>query len=157
MKQQIKKAAKVMGEGLLLVWQDVRNLWPALLVLVLYFLLGKFVLHSLCPSVILTGFPCPGCGMTRAMLSILRGDFASAWRFHPFSYVLLMWAAAFGIRRYILQKDVKILMKCLIVILIGMLVFYVYRMVRYFPGEPPMSYDESRRLYRLYRLWKGNV
>ena len=99
----------------------------------------------------------PGCGMTRAMLSILRGDFASAWRFHPFSYVLLMWAAAFGIRRYILQKDVKILMKCLIVILIGMLVFYVYRMVRYFPGEPPMSYDESSRLYRLYRLWKGNV
>lgn len=27
--------------------------------------------------------PCPGCGMTRAILSVLRFDFSSAFRFHP--------------------------------------------------------------------------
>lgn len=27
--------------------------------------------------------PCPGCGMTRAWLSLLRGDIAGAFAFHP--------------------------------------------------------------------------
>ncbi len=29
------------------------------------------------------GFVCPGCGMTRAILSALRLDFAAAFRYHP--------------------------------------------------------------------------
>lgn len=29
------------------------------------------------------GIPCPGCGMTRAMLSVLRFDLKAAFRFHP--------------------------------------------------------------------------
>ena len=78
-----------MGEGLLLVWQDVRNLWPVLLVLVLYFLLGKFVLHSLCPSVILTGFPCPGCGMTRAAWLLMHGHPIQSLQQNPFLFVIL--------------------------------------------------------------------
>lgn len=27
--------------------------------------------------------PCPGCGMTRAMLSVLRFDIVGAFRYHP--------------------------------------------------------------------------
>lgn len=34
-----------------------------------------------------TGVPCPGCGMTRAWLALLRGDVASAIAYHP-----LFWA-----------------------------------------------------------------
>lgn len=29
------------------------------------------------------GFVCPGCGMTRAILSVLRLDFVAAFRYHP--------------------------------------------------------------------------
>ena len=29
------------------------------------------------------GIPCPGCGMTRAMLAVLQLDFAAAFRYHP--------------------------------------------------------------------------
>lgn len=29
------------------------------------------------------GIPCPGCGMTRAYLSLLHLDFAAAFSFHP--------------------------------------------------------------------------
>lgn len=32
-----------------------------------------------------TGRDCPGCGMTRAFISIAHGDFAAAWRFNPAS------------------------------------------------------------------------
>lgn len=30
-----------------------------------------------------TGVPCPGCGMTRAWLALLRGDLAAALAYHP--------------------------------------------------------------------------
>lgn len=36
-----------------------------------------------CPVLWLTGVSCAGCGMTRAWLCVLRGDFARAFRFHP--------------------------------------------------------------------------
>ena len=36
-----------------------------------------------CPIKFLTGVSCPGCGMTRAVLSALRGDFKAAFYFHP--------------------------------------------------------------------------
>jgi hypothetical protein len=31
----------------------------------------------------LVGRPCPGCGLTRASLSALRGDWRGAFRWHP--------------------------------------------------------------------------
>ena len=36
-----------------------------------------------------TGMPCPGCGMTRACSAILQGEFSTAWRYHPFSFLLI--------------------------------------------------------------------
>lgn len=33
------------------------------------------------------GMPCPGCGMTRAWLALLRGDVAAAFAYHP-----MFWA-----------------------------------------------------------------
>lgn len=34
------------------------------------------------------GIPCPGCGLTRATLALLRGDVALAYHFHPLVFVL---------------------------------------------------------------------
>src|SRR4051812_14423957 len=42
----------------------------------------------LCPFALLTGQPCPGCGLTRATLALLRGDLGDAVRFHPLSVLL---------------------------------------------------------------------
>lgn len=39
-----------------------------------------------------SGLDCPGCGMTRAFISIARGDFAKAWNYNPaspFFYLLV--------------------------------------------------------------------
>jgi hypothetical protein len=38
-----------------------------------------------CPFAALTGLPCPGCGLTRAALAMLRGDLGAALSLHPLS------------------------------------------------------------------------
>jgi hypothetical protein len=42
----------------------------------------------LCPTALLFGIPCPGCGLTRATLALISGDIARALDFHPLVFVL---------------------------------------------------------------------
>lgn len=43
----------------------------------------------LCPVAGSLGAPCPGCGLTRATLALLHGDWQGALRFHPLVWLLL--------------------------------------------------------------------
>jgi hypothetical protein len=46
-----------------------------------------------CPFLKVTGLPCPGCGMTRSCLAMLRGNWAQVWRLNPFGPVFaVFWA-----------------------------------------------------------------
>ncbi len=55
---------------------------PAILAVVLFY--GFLHIMGIgCPIKYLTGVSCPGCGMTRAYLSLLRLDFAGAFYYHP--------------------------------------------------------------------------
>jgi hypothetical protein len=49
---------------------------------------------TLCPFRMVTGIPCPGCGMGHALFFALRGDFAGSFRSHPLGIPLLvLWTA----------------------------------------------------------------
>ena len=52
------------------------------------FAIGMAVEVPLCPSAALLGIPCPGCGLTRATLALVHGDFAAALRLHPLVPIL---------------------------------------------------------------------
>ncbi len=56
----------------------------AALPVVLYLIPLRWVLqgHPLCLFRNLLGRPCWGCGMTRALFSLLHGDFAAAWEYN---------------------------------------------------------------------------
>lgn len=41
-----------------------------------------------CPLHRLTGLPCPGCGMSRALFSLAKLDFTGAWYYHPLVFFL---------------------------------------------------------------------
>ncbi|HUG35516.1 MAG TPA: DUF2752 domain-containing protein [Candidatus Limnocylindrales bacterium] len=42
-----------------------------------------------CPTALFFGLPCPGCGLTRATVAMLQGDFGAALQLHPLAPVLV--------------------------------------------------------------------
>lgn len=57
-----------------------------------------------CPFKLLLGIDCPGCGLTRAALALLRLDFAAAFRFNPCIYLLIPVTLYFLLRGLISKK-----------------------------------------------------
>lgn len=55
---------------------------------------GMWLLELPCVWKFLLGVSCPGCGMTRAWLSVLHLNFAQAFRMHPMFWsvpVMALW------------------------------------------------------------------
>src|SRR4029077_16104100 len=47
-----------------------------------------------CPFFRVTGIPCPGCGLTRAVILLLKGDLQASLRFHAFAPIVPLAAVA---------------------------------------------------------------
>lgn len=55
-----------------------------------------------CPSKLITGYDCPGCGSLRGLHALLHGDFAAAWSYNPaifFAIILTAMIALAGLAR----------------------------------------------------------
>jgi hypothetical protein len=83
-----------------------------------------------CPFKALTGIPCPGCGMTRALISMTKGDFHAAFRYNPFSFFLLFMiviSVVPGKQAEKLPSIMPVVMNYVfIIILIAVLVFWFF-------------------------------
>lgn len=77
-----------------------------------------------CVFVALFGINCPGCGMTRAWLSVLRFDFISAFKFHPMFWSMPI-VAYYLIFDGMFAKNKKLITTILIIIAIGFVVNWI--------------------------------
>ena len=101
----IEKMKREIRNALPVIWgrikQDIGQHGAGVLAVVVLY----FVMHALfgafCPSVIVTGFPCPGCGMTRAVLYLLKGQFLRSWALNPAAGLWGLWALWFAFESYI--------------------------------------------------------
>ena len=71
------------------------------------FFAAMFALRvKLCPFAIISGHPCPGCGLTRATVALLQGHLAEALRFHPLSIVISpLFCAMFGYNALVYVRE----------------------------------------------------
>ena len=134
-----------------LFWQDIKNMRTALVCIGFYFAFMKIVLHSGCPFVVLTGFPCAACGLTRAGVHFLNGEWIQAWSVHPAIFPIVLLLIVFVVQRYFRQKSLKGLKKYAIILVLGMVILYVYRFITQFPGNPPMSYYSDNLVMRIVK------
>ena len=92
-----------------------------------------------CPIKRVTGLPCPGCGITRGCLALMRLDFAGAFHWHPLSFLV---PAAFLV--YIFKdslRPVRFLTSTPVLTAAALLMLgvYIWRMKVLFPHTPPMN------------------
>jgi hypothetical protein len=55
-----------------------------------------------CPFHLLTGWHCPGCGISRMFMALLELDFMGALGYNALVLVLLPFGVVFGLRRWII-------------------------------------------------------
>ncbi|MBE5862871.1 MAG: DUF2752 domain-containing protein [Lachnospiraceae bacterium] len=101
-----------------------------------------------CPIKFLTGISCPGCGMTRACISVATFHFRQAWHFHPLVYLLPVALLVYLFRRRISSKIYKIL------IFTFLLLFVTIYLVRMFgpANDVVVFHPEQGFLFRAIKF-----
>lgn len=112
------------------------------IVLILFLLL----LFYKCPIQTLTGLPCPGCNMKTSLYYLLHFKFSLSLYYHALlipTIVVFVWI----VFNYKNHEQTK---KLLMIWAIFMIVYYIYRMIVYFPNSP-MMYSKENLIYFIFR------
>lgn len=83
--------------------KQVKIFGAVIIIGLLYFILTELTpLRIPCMFRLITGYACPGCGITRLFMALLHGDISLAFSQNPVVFVLLpVWAAAALIRIFL--------------------------------------------------------
>ena len=113
----------------------------------LLFAVGLLFFYE-CPFHYLLGIPCPGCGMTRALFSVLLLRFGRAFYYHPGIYLLipgfLLWCADYFKLLTLKQRAKKVLLT------LGIAALILIYFIRLFTGSDIVSIDlKSGLIYRV--------
>ncbi|MCL2198892.1 MAG: DUF2752 domain-containing protein [Defluviitaleaceae bacterium] len=124
--------------------------------LLLWVAVGFFT-GTMCWVQATTGFPCPGCGSTRAVFLLAEGDLAGALNWHPLILLSLVVIPYLAIRHTIFKKKPVPNIEKYIFIGIGFLYMSVFaiRMILFFPHTPPMEMYEHTVVRRLIAIIFG--
>lgn len=133
---------------------DIKEYGMAGVILLLYTVVVNLVFHAFCPSVILCGLPCPGCGITRATVCFMTGRWRQAWQFNPTIFPIVITAAYFVWNRYFMGRKSKGLKWCLVLIAALLISIYCVRMYLYFPNREPYVYMQDNVLARMFSLYR---
>jgi len=127
-----------MKKGLLLL--------GALVGLAAYFYVTNLLFGSVCPSKILVGLPCPGCGLTRAALLMLGGDFIGSLRMNPILPFLFVYAIL------ILLKKKNAARNYIIFVIILSFAVFGYRVIFSFGTEPVVYNPRNLTNFMIHHL-----
>lgn len=124
---------------------DAKNAAIFLAALLLYMGLMNVLFGTSCPTVILVGLPCPGCGITRAFKLLMSGRVWEAFCFQPLLFLLAALAVLYAVQRYAFGRP-RAFERCAVIFIAAAVPLYIYRMAVWFPKTEPMVYEPDNVL-----------
>ncbi len=131
---------------------DIKSYRIALICIIIYNVTVRSIFHAFCPFLITTGFPCAGCGMTRAVFYLLTGRFSRAVRLNPAAPLWLIFILWFMYNRYVKGKMPKKTLIFLGIVCVVSLMIYIWRMVNFFPSDPPLVYYRNNIAAKMIKI-----
>ena len=119
-------------------------LFASLYLLVIIF---RYFFETGCPIRFITGIPCLGCGMTRALTAILRFDFYQAFQYHPLIFLMPI----FIFRYAYLKLKCKSINRLIYIMSALFIITYIVRVATKNPVVD-ISFKDSL-IYKLYELF----
>lgn len=107
-------------------------------ILFIYILL-KYNIGIPCIFHKLTGFYCPGCGMTRAFISLIKLDIYQAFRYNMLVIILVPFFIIYGVNKYILKNKYKIPRFIFYILLVITILFAILRNIPNFSFLAPVQ------------------
>lgn len=114
-------------------------------VLVLYGVMHA-LFRAFCPMVLLTGFPCPGCGLTRSVLFFLTGQWGRSFHLQPLGGGVILFLLYCAWFRYVRGRKAPAFSWILGGLVAAAVLIYLIRMYLYFPNRPPYTYRTGNLL-----------
>lgn len=142
----MKRAEKVVNR----IKKDIQQFWIAGVAFVIYYIIVHAIFDAFCPLLVTTGFPCPGCGLTRAGLYLLKGNIMQAAVINPSIFLVILFLLYCGYFRYLKGSKTRGFSFALGVLVAAALAIYIYRMYLYFPNKAPYVYHRKNLLAEMF-------
>lgn len=121
-----------------------------------YMAAAKAITGYTCFFMSTIGFPCPGCGLTRAFVCFFSGDLRGALYYHPLFWLVPIVLAVIILKRLFAgsaQKKWYTRFLCFSASLF--IAVYAVRLALYFPHTPPFVLNPRSFTQRLFYLLTG--
>ena len=131
---------------------DIKKNLPPLVMAALALLIVDLVWGKICPVRTMIRIPCPGCGLTRAFKLAMTGHLYQAKVINPLWIAIIVLVIMYLSIRYLITDEKKSkkllygLKVCAIIIGLLCIVYYIYRMICWFPDREPMVYDSKNAI-----------
>src|SRR5690625_1103272 len=125
------------------------NVFILFIFFVTIFYIILFALGFTCPIKALTGISCPGCGMTRAFISLLNLKPSLAFYYHPLFPLVIIFAIAFFFKEKIPER-VK---KYGIIFIISMFFLIYFLRIMDVSNDIVVFRPKDSLIYKLYEIF----
>lgn len=114
--------------------------------------LGFITDRSICIFLNLTGVPCASCGMTKGIISFIKGDLLEAFHYHP---LFFMPVIVILINHKKVRKNKAVFNRLVFSLTAIFLAVYVIRLVKLFPNKEPFLFYPKALLPMIFRFVKN--
>lgn len=149
MKSLIKRLGRKFSQAFIRIKEDFIRYRILIAALLVFATAASVLFHRICIFTILCGYPCPGCGISRAFFSFLTLRWKEAFWMNPMIFIwvpLIAWAA---FNRYFRGRKTPYFTALFITAGLLSLVVYGIRMYLLYPDTPPMTYFEQNLFDRI--------